>query len=155
MHGWFHWARDMRSVGEPYAGMILSKKRPSLEKPRNQAFKQQNGLCFYCHKPMWVSDIDAFARQYGISLNQAQYLKCTGEHLVAHNEGGSGKLKNIVAACRFCNEKRHNRKNPPDPQAYSALVERRLQKGGWNSHLLDLERQSENRLPVWSRTSAG
>nr|WP_209399021.1 HNH endonuclease [Marinobacter salsuginis] len=77
------------------------------------------------------------------------------EHLVAHSEGGSAGQSNIVAACRFCNEKRHTRKNPPDPQAYSALVERRLQKGGWNSHLLDLQRQTENRLPVCSRARAG
>ncbi|WP_369612863.1 hypothetical protein [Marinobacter sp. RI1] len=56
--------------------------------------------------------------------------------MVAHSEGGSASRKNIVAACLFCNRGRHQRKNPPSPKEYAHLVQKRLEKGAWNSHLL-------------------
>lgn len=86
---------------------------------------------------MWQKDIERYARLQGISLACAKYFQCTGEHLVAHSAGGSASESNIVAACSFCNLKRHQRKNPPTPETYSKLVEKRLERGGWNTHLLN------------------
>jgi 5-methylcytosine-specific restriction endonuclease McrA len=86
---------------------------------------------------MWQNDIEGYARQHGISLARAKFFQCTGEHLVAYNKGGSASRKNIVAACLFCNQKRHKRKNPPSPSEYAVLVEKRLERGAWNAYLLN------------------
>ncbi|MCL7943442.1 HNH endonuclease [Marinobacter sp. ATCH36] len=85
---------------------------------------------------MWQNNIGQYARKHGISLARARFFQCTGEHLVAHSEGGSASDKNIVAACLFCNQGRHKRKNPPGPSEYVNLVQKRLERGAWNSHLL-------------------
>lgn len=85
---------------------------------------------------MWNSDLEGFAARHSISIKQAAFFQCTGEHLVAHSEGGTASKANIVAACKFCNLKRHARKCPPDPEDYSMFVHRRLEKGAWNSQLL-------------------
>ena len=114
----------------------MSKKRVSIKKPRTAAYYRQNGLCFYCFKPMWLHSVDEFASTHSISIKQANHFQCTGEHLAAHSEGGNAPQKNIVAACKFCNLKRHARSVPPDPGSFANLVHRRLAKGAWNSHLL-------------------
>lgn len=53
---------------------------------RHRACKQQGKLCFYCARPM---------------------TKPTAEHLKARHEGGPDTAKNIVAACSYCNHRRH------------------------------------------------
>ncbi|WP_416383216.1 HNH endonuclease [Marinobacter sp. F4218] len=85
---------------------------------------------------MWISDIKTFAANFSISVKQARHLQCTGEHLVAHSEGGKASSSNIVAACRFCNVKRHARSTPREPKEFADFVQSRLQKGAWNTHLL-------------------
>ncbi|WP_370258285.1 HNH endonuclease [Marinobacter nauticus] len=85
---------------------------------------------------MWQDNIERYAKEHGISLARAKHFQCTGEHLVAHSEGGPASQENIVAACLFCNRGRHQRKNPPSPKEYGHLVQKRLEKGAWNSHLL-------------------
>ncbi|WP_421866879.1 HNH endonuclease [Marinobacter adhaerens] len=85
---------------------------------------------------MWLHNVDQFASYHSITTKQASYFQCTGEHLIAHCEGGTPSQRNIVAACRFCNLKRHARQTPPDPFSYFRIVQRRLAKGAWNSHLL-------------------
>jgi len=86
---------------------------------------------------MWQKDIERYAGIHGISLARAKYFQCTGEHLIEHSAGGSASQSNIVAACLFCNRNRHQRKKPTTPEAYAELVEKRLEKGGWNAHLLN------------------
>ncbi|WP_417543038.1 HNH endonuclease [Marinobacter sp.] len=85
---------------------------------------------------MWQNDIENYARQHGISHARARFFQCTGEHLMAHSDGGEANHKNIVAACKFCNTKRHARKCPPSPEGYMAHVKKRLLKGAWNTPLL-------------------
>ncbi|MGF2735373.1 HNH endonuclease [Marinobacter sp. DUT-1] len=87
---------------------------------------------------MWISDVESYASHYGISVKQASFFQCTGEHLVAHCEGGKANASNIVAACKFCNTKRHARNRPEDPISYAFHVQQRLKKGSWNNHLLNL-----------------
>jgi hypothetical protein len=62
-------------------------KTPAL--PRTVAFEQQQGRCYYCGFPMWLTDLDEFRTRYGLSRPLARQLKCTAEHLHARSEGGT------------------------------------------------------------------
>ncbi|MDK8463079.1 HNH endonuclease [Marinobacter sp. SS13-12] len=93
---------------------------------------------------MWVSDVESYAAYHSISIKQASFFQCTGEHLVAHCDGGRANRSNIVAACKFCNTKRHCRKRPEDPVSYAFYVQRRLNKGSWNNHLLNVAARGDS-----------
>ena len=110
----------------------MLKRRKSLVTSRSRAFSAQNGDCYYCNQPMWKNDPSELTSKYGIALHQAMYLQCTGEHLVAHKDGGGTGEKNIVAACKFCNLQRHKRKDDVAPQQFLHLVQQRLSKGRWH-----------------------
>lgn len=103
---------------------------------RTKAFRRQQGRCFYCDQPMWLSDVTQFAEQHRITLAQAQRFRCTAEHLKARQDGGTDRAENIVAACWFCNNRRHRRLVPLEPPAYRNHVQKRLMHGRW--HRLDL-----------------
>jgi len=64
-------------------------------------------------------------------------MQCTGEHLIAHKNGGSAKKENIAAACRFCNKQRHHRKKDIEPGEFEKYVLGRLNKGRWHGLKLD------------------
>ena len=115
----------------------MPKRRTSLKKQRSLAYNCQKGLCFYCELPMHQQAPAAFAAKYKISIKSAKAFECTGEHLIAHSEGGSAKQKNIVAACKFCNEQRHRKKRALEPKAYRNYVQSRISEGRWNSGILD------------------
>jgi len=110
----------------------MSNPRKSLRKPRSIAFARQDGHCFYCCQPMWAENLNDFALKYKITLGQAKRFQCTGEHLQSHQDGGSAKQDNIVAACLFCNTQRHRRKEPPPPEQYKELIQRRMTQGHWH-----------------------
>jgi len=81
---------------------------------------------------MWESNPEAFAHALGLTLPQARRLQATAEHLHARCEGGLDARYNIVAACRYCNQKRHkSRKNPSDWKAYRRVVITRMIAGAW------------------------
>ena len=103
-----------------------------LTKYRLQAFNNQNGACYYCNAPMWLERVGSFATKHGISERQAHHLRCTAEHLIARQDGGPNSRNNIVAACRFCNETRHKRRNPLSPKKYASLIADRLNRGKWH-----------------------
>ena len=105
---------------------------PIIKKLRSDAFRSQSGLCYYCKSAMWLNDIKSFAIKHSISINEAKRFQCTAEHLTARCDGGSNMKNNIVAACLFCNKKRHQRKNPPVPLKYLAFIQRRLKQGKWH-----------------------
>lgn len=109
----------------------------ALVSSRSHAHSTQSGRCIYCGAPMWSQSPEQFASRHGISLADARRFQLTAEHLIARSEGGSDAKSNIAAACLYCNHKRHQRKTPPDPLAYQALVQRRIAKGKWHpAHLL-------------------
>lgn len=116
----------------------MSRSIKSHVKFRAIAFKKQGGLCYYCQSPMWsdYNDIAAFSSNHNITLRQARHLQCTAEHLIARQDGGLDKQGNIVAACRFCNQRRHKfkRKHIPNSEAYKALIERRMREGRWRQY---------------------
>lgn len=103
-----------------------------LTRQRQNAYRQQSGRCFYCGFQMWASDIEAFAARYKLTPKLANRLQCTGEHLQARRDGGNSAAPNIVAACRFCNETRHRRKQPPTPALYKQEVQARINDGRWH-----------------------
>ena len=103
-----------------------------LVRHRKSAFIAQSHRCFYCDFPMWESDCMSFAQAHKISLSQAKLLKCTAEHLKARQDGGKDTAKNIVAACQWCNQRRHRIKQAPSPCVYRQLVQQRLSNGRWH-----------------------
>jgi 5-methylcytosine-specific restriction endonuclease McrA len=110
----------------------MAKPRKSPIKQRSTAFNRQAGLCFYCSQPMWSEDPHEFALKYKITLGQAKRFQCTGEHLKAHQDGGTADQANIVAACRFCNQNRHSRKVAPAPDQYKQFIHQRMIQGRWH-----------------------
>ncbi|ACT48960.1 HNH endonuclease [Methylotenera mobilis] len=104
----------------------------TLIKSRLKAFNLQQGRCIYCELPMWSDDPESFAKKYKITTKQAKPFQCTAEHLEAKQDGGKDHESNIVAACHYCNQKRHQCKSPKDPVSYKHYVTNRLEKGKWN-----------------------
>ncbi|HDS0950945.1 TPA: HNH endonuclease [Stenotrophomonas maltophilia] len=104
---------------------------PKLQRLRTDAFHAQKGRCCYCSLPMWNASPDEL-KPLGLRPKTATPLRCTAEHLVAQQDGGKDVAGNIAAACWLCNTRRHKRKSPPSPEAYRALVQKRLAKGKWH-----------------------
>lgn len=111
----------------------MPKSRKSLKQPRSTAFARQNGRCYYCNQPMWTKDLLSFASKYNATPSQVTHFQCTGEHLNAHQDGGSSAQKNIVAACRYCNQQRHRRKVALSPKQHKELIWRRMGQGRWHN----------------------
>ncbi len=112
---------------------------------RQQQVRAQNGLCFYCRQPMWDGDPDLFARRHGLRGSRLHWLQATAEHLLARKDGGPDTAANIVAACRFCNSRRHHGPKPLPPAEYARKVQRRLAAGRW--HGLQLVGDKHGILP--------
>lgn len=70
---------------------------------------------------MWESDRRSFAREHGLTFRESLWYRCTAEHLVAKYEGGATSTKNIVAACRECNELRGRKCPPLSPEGFRRL----------------------------------
>lgn len=110
----------------------MTKQRKPLSALRKLSFSHQNGCCYYCKQPMWISNPKEFSEKYSISIKQAKQLQCTGEHLHAHSLGGLASKENIVAACSYCNRMRHQRVYDLSPKKYEALVSKRLANNRWH-----------------------
>ena len=105
----------------------------SLLRIRLDVFHRQAGRCFYCNVLMWTDDCVAFAKRHGLSPRAARWLQCTVEHLCARQDGGRDSRRNIAAACRLCNHRRHaQRKIAPTPEKYRSLVQRRVSRKRWH-----------------------
>lgn len=103
-----------------------------LSQLRRQKVRAQQGLCFYCRQPMWEGRPERFATLYGLKGSRLLWLQATAEHLQARCEGGADKASNIVAACRYCNSRRHYTPKPLQPQDYARRVQQRLAAGKWH-----------------------
>ncbi|MDN4148680.1 HNH endonuclease [Pseudomonas tohonis] len=104
----------------------MPTRRHPLKKLRTKAFIRQAGLCIYCGCKMWNSSPDELE---GLTPRQATRRQCTGEHLVAHQDGGKATASNIAAACWACNQLRHSGKEALSPTEFEALVKARIAKG--------------------------
>ncbi|MDN4144926.1 HNH endonuclease [Pseudomonas tohonis] len=67
----------------------------------------------------------------GLSPRQVARRRCTGEHLVAHQDGGMATEANIAAACWACNQRRHRRKEAVSSSEFQVLVQMRVAEGRW------------------------
>ncbi|OGT72693.1 MAG: hypothetical protein A3H44_06440 [Gammaproteobacteria bacterium RIFCSPLOWO2_02_FULL_57_10] len=110
----------------------MNRTRKSLKTPRQIAFRQQNEHCWYCSQPMWEKNSADFRQRFNLTESQARKLQCTGEHLLAWRDGGTNKQENIVAACWYCNSRRHRGKKELDPLRHRDRVQRELQAEGWH-----------------------
>ncbi|MBF5090521.1 HNH endonuclease [Novosphingobium sp. NBM11] len=99
---------------------------------RRQKFDAQDGLCFYCKQPMWEHDPHQFSERFAVCDKRLGWLRSTAEHLRARCEGGKNTGDNIVAACLFCNSRRHRSRNALPPETYGRRVRKRLAKGQWH-----------------------
>ncbi|WOB27738.1 MULTISPECIES: HNH endonuclease [Xanthomonas] len=94
---------------------------------RTLAFHAQQGRCCYCEQPMWLTS----PTELKLSHRSARRDQCTAEHLTAQQDGGKDTRGNIAAACWTCNQRRHRRKKRLTPEAFKALVRRRVAAGKW------------------------
>jgi hypothetical protein len=108
----------------------------TLIKSRLKAFKLQQGRCIYCELPMWLDNPETFATKYKVHIKAVKIFQCTAEHLKAKKDGGQDVEGNIVAACFYCNHKRHQGKFPRDPISYKQHVTKRIGMGKWHLRLM-------------------
>ena len=92
----------------PYKG-----NTPKREALREELFKEQEGLCAVCLRPMTL-------QRFQFSTKIPKRF-ATFEHIISHCNGGAvNKRKNLVLSCRVCNNQRGNRDLDPKP----ALLDR-------------------------------
>ena len=96
----------------------------SLKNLRRRMAIAQRYLCYYCDLEMCDGDPERFMARHGLSLRQAELRRCTAEHLKPRSEGGTDASDNIVAACLFCNRRRHRARTPLAPEQYKRHVRR-------------------------------
>lgn len=112
-------------------GVAMAMKQ--LCKLRNAAFHRQQGRCYYCGLSMWLDSPDKFMLTYSVTKPAALNLRCTAEHLLPRREGGRDDVRNIVAACWWCNNRRHRgRRKPLSPIEFRTLVQHQMAKGSWH-----------------------
>lgn len=120
-----------------------------LQKYRAHAFNLQHCRCYYCSLPMWLRDPAELCSQFKLKPRIVQYLQCSAEHLTAQMDGGGESPENIVAACLWCNSRRHRGRptNAPSSDKYKAWVTRHVGKGNWHPAIASLARIVEINFP--------
>jgi len=103
----------------------------SIQRARTRAAAAQEHHCYYCGSPMWERDPDSFASLHSLTRSQTLLFRCTAEHLHARSDGGSNVATNLVAACWFCNSRRHYARRPLEPDKYRVHVSERMKHGRW------------------------
>jgi hypothetical protein len=106
----------------------------NLSSFRRRAFLQQGGCCFYCQQPIWEANAAVFAAKHKIPPRQVNWLRSTAEHVIALCDGGTDCTDNIVAACHWCNSRRHRGRQDraPGAAAYCLWVRRMVAAGKWH-----------------------
>ncbi len=87
------------------------------KKRRAALFKEQNGLCFWCHEPMTLEN----PNPHNPPKNFA-----TLDELHARFHGGTQRVGNVVLACVPCNHDRGHQKAPA--WALERVAEREAQR---------------------------
>ncbi len=103
-----------------------------IPKNRLLAFNDQNGRCYYCGAPMWIEKKGEFSAKYRVSKKLANRLRCTAEHLIAQQDGGTDDRENIVAACLHCNLTRHYASEALPHNEYREHVASLVQSQEWH-----------------------
>ena len=123
----------------------------SITRIRARAYFRQKRCCYYCRCPMWLDDFLGFCSRNRLVPGLARALRCTAEHVIARQDGGTNHPSNIVAACLRCNAGRHARKLPLPADDFMHHVRRRIEKGKW--HSFDVLRAGVLKLDSKSRLS--
>lgn len=119
------WASITETLSVP---KITSRQ---IKRFRKEASVVQNDLCFYCEHPMWECDPVSFAQVKRIASSKIWRFQCTTEHLNARRDGGDNQRENIVAACRYCNQYRHNLPTAPGSEQFKLFVQGEVSAGRW------------------------
>jgi HNH endonuclease len=120
------------NVMRDFNGSIVEVSMASSSKVlRHRAALHQRFRCYYCRLLIWIEDPNGFAARHKLTTVQTRLLRCTAEHLRARGDGGSNRRDNVVAACFYCNSRRHRMRNPLSPPEYQARVRRRMREGRW------------------------
>lgn len=106
---------------------------PYFRNLRHAAAKRQQRRCYYCDGPMWIGTPHAFMREHDLAEDRSALFQCTAEHLTPFSEGGASNARNIVAACRYCNQSRHQRFAALSVVQYRAHVRDQIAKGAWET----------------------
>ncbi|WP_408002845.1 HNH endonuclease [Pseudorhodobacter wandonensis] len=80
---------------------------------------------------MWDEAAAKISSKHNKFQAKLKALRCTAEHLHPRSEGGGNTAGNIVAACFYCNTRRHRRKCPLSPEAHREHVRQRMASGRW------------------------
>ena len=104
----------------------------SCQKIRRNCFISQGGNCYYCQQPMWHDNVEIFCREHHLTHRQARLLCVTAEHLNPKSNGGKNSKSNVVAACYFCNTRRHMTRSAVTPERHLEKVRGRMAEGKWH-----------------------
>lgn len=107
-------------------------KSNKLAKLRTLHANQQNWRCFYCRYLMWQGDQTLFAARHSLLAGSLNRFQCTAEHMQPRMNGGEDRPENIVAACKFCNQTRHQMREVLSPAAFRQHVRKRTRTGKWH-----------------------
>jgi 5-methylcytosine-specific restriction endonuclease McrA len=101
---------------------------------RRQALRQQGGCCFYCQQPIWEENPSKFSDDHSIPTRFLKWVRNTAEHIRACCDGGKDRQGNVVAACYWCNSRRHQGRQhrAPDSAAYRDWVQGKVGSGKWH-----------------------
>lgn len=104
-----------------------------IAKLRIQSALIQQCRCFYCGLAMIEPALPQFTPKE-LKPKLQKYLLCTAEHLTARKDQGRDTAQNIVAACWWCNTRRHKgrKENAPNPQQYRQRVQSLMKRGRWH-----------------------
>ena len=158
-----------RNVGHPAGARVTANAAPGIcllnqvspmsvkkrRQLRRQAFTKQACKCFYCQLPMWMhgQEQEHFASEHGLPAGLAKHLQCTAEHVVAQCDRGRDTKDNIVAACRWCNQLRHQgrSRSAPDSASYKKWVEKVVAQGKWHPVAVSSRARARQTLKIKAR----
>jgi 5-methylcytosine-specific restriction endonuclease McrA len=98
---------------------------------KSEAAAERDGLCCYCDSPMWEADPIAFSIANQVAAEFLWCFQCTTEHIVARTDGGRNGRENIAAACRLCNQRRHEAPSPLSFEEFRVFVQDEIRQGRW------------------------
>lgn len=79
---------------------LTMARRIKLEK----LYKDQEGLCYFCHEPTWMAPRGVDGRKN--PGGRKKDLQATLEHKIPQVQGGTDHPSNLVMSCHGCNTKR-------------------------------------------------
>lgn len=105
-----------------------------LAKLRIRSAVAQQGCCYYCGLKMIDPAVPQCITPADVRPRWRKFLMCTAEHLRARRDGGGDVASNVVAACAWCNSRRHlgREDRAPDPFAYRDRVRKLMAKQRWH-----------------------